>query len=72
MMRLSPLYQLCFVMSRPLADYFAHKRSREAADESSRDSFLQISGDFAQAYVIAHEVGHHVQNLLGSDREHVR
>lgn len=33
---------------------------------------LGASGDFAQAYVLGHEVGHHVQNLMGTTDEVTR
>ena len=33
-----------------------------------RDRF-RAPGDFAQAYVLAHELGHHVQRLLGIDAQ---
>ena len=33
------------------------------------DQRFGAPGDFAQAYVVAHEVGHHVQHLLGLDRQ---
>ncbi|QQZ30291.1 zinc metallopeptidase [Thiothrix subterranea] len=33
---------------------------------------LGASGDFAQAYVLGHEIGHHVQNLMGTTDEVTR
>ncbi len=38
-------------------------------DTSFFDQLAQMGGpgDFAQAYVIGHEVGHHIQNLTGTD-----
>ena len=36
-------------------------------DELERS--FDAPGDFAQAYVIAHEIGHHVQNLLGTSEK---
>lgn len=33
---------------------------------------FKASGDFAMAYVIAHEVGHHIQNILGTSTKVAR
>lgn len=42
-----------------------HKVYMDLSFFSDMEKQFQVAGDFPMAYVIAHEVGHHVQNLLG-------
>ncbi len=42
-----------------------HKVYLDLSFFDEMDGKLQAGGDFAKAYVIAHEVGHHIQTLLG-------
>lgn len=46
-----------------------HKAYIDLSFYEDMRSRYRAPGDFAQAYVIAHEIGHHVQNLLGISSE---
>lgn len=70
----SQVQSACGQASASSGPFYCSEDERVYIDLSFYDDLsnqLDAPGDFAQAYVIAHEVGHHVQHILGiTDKIH--
>ncbi len=67
-----PLQTTCGVAESSIGPFYCPGDEKAYIDLSFYDDLdrrFGAAGDFAQAYVLAHEIGHHVQAVLGVERQ---